>query len=195
MNSVVCVIVFVIINYYGLHLLNSPRLFTLKSPFAGQAKLTLTGAECFIILTLGCAPINASIGRYMQLLRMILWMIFIIWGILKTSQDTCNSDTKVSHIIITLYTLLLCYYAIDLLRTPVPLYGFRVLVKYLTPWLILMFIPHVINNEQIVFKSIQVICWIFTAISFYFLTISSYIQYLFFPKSASTLCVKTIKFL
>lgn len=169
MNIIVCIIVFIVINALALHLLSTRRSFTLKNPLKSSATLDFTGVECFIILTLACAPINASIGRFIQLLRLILWMIFIIWGICKVRQESLYTDKNASQIIITLYTLLLCYYVLDLLRTPVPWFGFRVFMKYLTPWLILLFVPRAINNELIVHKSIQVICWVYSAIAIYFM--------------------------
>ncbi len=169
MSAIVCIIVFVVINILALHLLRARKSFMFNNPLKSNEIWFFTGEECFIILTLGCAPINASIGRFMQLLRLILWMVFIICGIKKVRQNSFNTSDSASHIIITLYTFLLCYFAIDILRTPAPWFGFRVFMKYLTPWLFLLFVPYAINNEMIVLKSVQVICWVFSAIAIYFM--------------------------
>ncbi|MDD7699712.1 MAG: hypothetical protein PUJ61_10220, partial [Spirochaetia bacterium] len=133
MNKIIALVLFCIINSYGVKFLNSVREYQVN-PVKGYVPWRFTGAEMFVLLTLGCAML--AVAPYgLLLFRLLFWMIFVLIGILRNKSHL--------SLVAMLYGVYILWFIVGFSYTPVPLYGLRQLAKYCLPFLLVLFVPSV----------------------------------------------------
>lgn len=146
-SIVINIIVFVLINFYGLKFLLGGGKYQVK-PAIGKGLWKFTGAEMFVLLTLGCAMLSASFGG-MLALRLLLWVILVAVGI---GQYRARGSW-----VAFLYGVYYLWLVIGLTYTPWVEFGLRQLAKYSLPLLLVLFVPRVIKHREIFHKGVYLV--------------------------------------
>ena len=115
----------------------------------------------FVLLTLLCAPISAAPLGLLSI-RLLLWILLVGVGILNSRRCLIFSPVTFT------YGGYLIFLLFSLFYTPVLDYGFRTFLKYLLPFLILLYVPGIITTPHVFIKGMRCVIVIFSiAITFF----------------------------
>jgi len=152
MNIFVCLVIFAVINYLGLRYITARGRFEVPSLIHSGTKVSFSGAEQFTLLSLTCAIIAAAPLGLLPV-RLFLWIIFLIFGLIRARKLSFNFCSF-------LYMLYLIAILLSLCWSPAPLYGFRVFLKYLLPFLVLLLVPSIIESKEVFIHGVKNVYWI-----------------------------------
>lgn len=141
-------IYFLAITWFGAKFLfSSGRECT--NPLNKEQSLLLNGTETFWILTFstGLLALSAPIGLDLMAVRLFVLEIFCFIGIFRAPGRTVWSTPLV------IYVIYLVWIGIGCLYSPVPMYGFRVILKYIYPLLIALFASVAVRNKEVFIKA------------------------------------------
>ncbi len=121
----------------------------MKNPFNKEQQMYLTGPERFWILTFstGLLALSAPAGLDLMAIRLLVLEIFCVIGIFLSKGKTQRSAAIIIYVI---YIFWLC---IGLTYSPAPAYGFRVILKYMYPLLIMLFASSVVRDKEVFLKA------------------------------------------
>ena len=142
---------FVIITLWGLAYLlrnNEPQMLT--HPFNKRKKVPLDGTSSFWVLTFstGLLALSAPGGSIdLMAIRLLILEVFCIIGLI-VSKRTC-----IWGFTATIYLLYLLWLVIGLWYTPDRAFGIRVILKYIYPFLIMLFASAATWNQYILWKA------------------------------------------
>ena len=135
---------FLIITVVGYRWLTSSG--SMKYPLDKHRKMWLDGPERFWILTFstGLLAFSAPGGLDLMAVRLMVLELFCMFGL----WFVCKRKVKWSPASVV-YVIYLCWLAAGLVYSPAPLYGFRVILKYLYPLLIMLFASAAVRDTEV----------------------------------------------
>ena len=142
-------IYFIILTAIGYIWLTSKGGY-MTNPLNRSQKMWLDGPERFWVLTFatGLFAFAAPGGIFNVLsIRLFILEVFCIVGLFLTRNKPA---WNVATVLYSIYILWLC---IGLIYTPSPSYGFRVILKYLYPLLIMLFASAVVRDVEVFLKA------------------------------------------
>ena len=121
----------------------------MSNPLNNKQVLKMTGPEMFWILTFstGLMAFSAPAGLNLMALRLLVLEILIIIGLF-----IAKTNPQWSYAII-IYAIYILWLVIGMAYSPAPSYGFRVILKYLYPFLIMLFASAIVRDKEIFFKA------------------------------------------
>jgi hypothetical protein len=140
---------FLIITFMGYKWLTSSG-GTMANPLNKQEEMWLDGPERFWVLTFstGLLALSAPAGLDLMAVRLLVLEVFCLIGLLfickRKPQWTAAS---------VVYVVFILWLVIGLAYSPSPGYGFRVILKYLYPLLVMLFASTAVRNIEIFLKA------------------------------------------
>lgn len=140
---------FLIITFIGYKWLTSPE-GTMTNPLNKQEQMWLDGSERFWVLTFstGLLALSAPAGLDLMAVRLLVLEVFCLIGLLfickRKPQWTAAS---------VVYAVFILWLVIGLAYSPAPGYGFRVILKYLYPLLIMLFASAAVRDTEVFLKA------------------------------------------
>ncbi len=165
---------FLIITFYGLKFLMTKQGI-MTSPLNKEQSMLVDGPEMFWVLTFstGLLALSAPAGLDLMALRLMVIEVFCIIGLFICKRKATWSFP------ITLYVIYLVWLFVGLFYSPAPVYGFRVILKYLYPLLIMLFVSAAVRDKEVFLKAS--IGARFIAILSFAVTIIPTIEWTLFP--------------
>lgn len=135
---------FLIITVVGFRWLTSSG--PMKYPLDKHRKMWLDGPERFWILTFstGLLAFSAPIGLDLMAVRLFVLELFCLFGL----WFVCKRKVKWTSAAVV-YVIYLCWLAVGLTYSPAAGYGFRVILKYVYPLLIMLFASAAVRDTQV----------------------------------------------
>ncbi|WP_288911642.1 O-antigen ligase family protein [uncultured Bacteroides sp.] len=140
---------FLIITFIGYKWLASSG-GTMTNPLNKQEQMWLDGPERFWVLTFstGLLALSAPAGLDLMAVRLLVLEVFCLIGLLfickRKPQWTAAS---------VVYVAFIFWLVLGLAYSPAPGYGFRVILKYLYPLLILLFASASVRDTEVFLKA------------------------------------------
>lgn len=140
---------FLIITFIGYKWLASSG-GTMTNPLNKQEQMWLDGSEKFWVLTFstGLLALSAPAGLDLMAVRLLVLEVFCLIGLLfickRKPQWTAAS---------VVYAVYILWLIIGLTYSPAPGYGFRVILKYLYPLLIMLFASAAVRDMEVFLKA------------------------------------------
>ena len=141
-------IYFLIITLLGLKFLTMKR-GVMVNPLNREQKMVMDGPEMFWVLTFstGLLALSAPGALDLMAIRLMVLEIFCIVGLFICKRSPQWSPAMV------LYVLYIVWLVIGLSYSPAPGYGFRVILKYLYPLLIMLFASAAVRDKEVFLKA------------------------------------------
>lgn len=139
---------FLIITLIGLKFLTMKQ-GVMVNPLNREQKMVMDGPEMFWVLTFstGLLAFSAPGALDLMAIRLMVLEVFCLVGLF-----ICKRSPQWSPAII-LYLLYIIWLVIGLSYTPAPGYGFRVILKYLYPLLIMLFASAAVRDKEVFLKA------------------------------------------
>lgn len=140
---------FLIITFIGYKWLTSSG-GNMTNPLNKQEQMWLDGPERFWVLTFstGLLALSAPAGLDLMAVRLLVLEVFCLIGLLfickRKPQWTAAS---------VIYVVYILWLVIGLAYSPAPGYGFRVILKYLYPLLIMLFASAAVRDIEVFLKA------------------------------------------
>lgn len=140
---------FIIITLIGYKWLTSSG-GTMTNPLNKQEQMWLDGPERFWILTFstGLLALSAPAGLDLMAVRLLILEVFCLIGLLfickRKPQWTAAS---------VVYAVYILWLIIGLAYSSAPVYGFRVILKYLYPLLLMLFASAAVRDMEVLLKA------------------------------------------
>lgn len=140
---------FLIITFIGYKWLTSSG-GTMTNPLNKQEQMWMDGSERFWVLTFstGLVALSAPAGLDLMAIRLLVLEVFCLIGLLfickRKPQWTAAS---------VVYAVFILWLVIGLAYSPAPGYGFRVILKYLYPLLIMLFASAAVRDTEVFLKA------------------------------------------
>ena len=147
----VSLIAFLILNAYLMIFMNR-YMVRLKNPLNKNKFLSLEGTEAFLVLLFATGTLamsssgggsGAGTGFNLQAIRLLLLEIFCIWGCVRSARPVRWGVGTVAYLI---YMLWLLY---SMTYTEAGAYGFRYILKYLYPMLVMLCASSIVRDEEV----------------------------------------------
>ena len=140
---------FLIITVIGFKWLTSSGGY-MTNPLNKRQRMWLDGPERFWILTFatGLLALSAPAGLDLMAVRLMVLEIFCLTGILFI----CKRKVQWTSAAI-IYVVYLIWLVVGLTYSPAPGYGFRVILKYLYPLLIMLFASAAVRDAEVFLKA------------------------------------------
>ena len=147
MITIIQIIVFLLITGWALkYMFSSQEL--VAHPFFKKSKIGVTGMQQFFLFTLAVGILQ--LGSF-SAARLLVSILLVALAIVYDKKRTVFSATTV------LYILFLCWLLIAIAYSPVKVYGLRVFLKYLFPFLILLLASKVADSPVFSYKALRTI--------------------------------------
>lgn len=139
---------FLIITLVGLKFLTMKQ-GVMTNPLNRNQKMLMYGPEMFWVLTFstGLLALSAPAGLNLMAVRLMVLEVFCLVGLF-----ICKRSPQWSPAVI-FYVLYLVWLVIGLSYTSAPSYGFRVILKYLYPLLIILFASAAVRDKEVFLKA------------------------------------------
>lgn len=139
---------FLIITLVGLKFLTMKR-GVMTNPLNREQKMVMDGPEMFWVLTFstGLLAFSAPGALDLMAIRLMVLEVFCFVGLF-----ICKRSPQWSPAII-FYLIYIIWLVIGLSYTPAPGYGFRVILKYLYPLLIMLFASAAVRDKEVFLKA------------------------------------------
>lgn len=139
---------FLIITLVGLKFLTMKR-GVMTNPLNRVQKMVMDGPEMFWVLTFstGLLALSAPAGLDLMAIRLMVLEVFCIVGLF-----ICKRSPQWSPAVI-FYVLYIVWLVVGLSYTSAPGYGFRVILKYLYPLLIILFASAAVRDKEVFLKA------------------------------------------
>lgn len=139
---------FLIITLLGLKFLTMKQ-GVMVNPLNREQKMLMDGPEMFWVLTFstGLLALSAPGTLDLMAIRLMVLEIFCFIGLF-----ICKRSPQWSMAIV-FYLLYIVWLGVGLSYTPVPGYGFRVILKYLYPLLVMLFASAAVRDKEVFLKA------------------------------------------
>ena len=139
---------FLIITLVGLKFLTM-KPGVMINPLNREQKMVMEGPEMFWVLTFstGLLAFSAPAGLDLMAIRLMVLEVFCLVGLF-----ICKRSPQWSPAII-FYLIYIIWLVVGLSYTPAPGYGFRVILKYLYPLLIMLFASAAVRDKEVFLKA------------------------------------------
>lgn len=120
-----------------------------KHPLNKKQYLMFDGPELFWVLTFSTGLLAFSAPGKLDLMaiRLMVLELFCLIGLFVVKRKPIWSIATICYLTYILWTL------IGIVYSPSPTYGFRVILKYIYPLLIMLFASAVVRNEEVFLKA------------------------------------------
>ena len=136
---------FIVITFYGIKFLYSSGI-AVKHPLDRNQKMLLDGPEMFWVLTFSTGLLAFSaegIGVDLMALRLLILEVFCFLGLFVVRHR------PVWSIAIWLYAIYLLWIVVGCAYSPSPAFGFRVVLKYLYVFLLMLFASATVRYGEV----------------------------------------------
>lgn len=139
---------FLIITLVGLKFLTMKQ-GVMTNPLNREQKMVMDGPEMFWVLTFstGLLALSAPAGLDLMAIRLMVLEMFCLVGLF-----ICKRSPQWSPAVI-FYVLYIIWLVVGLSYTSTPGYGFRVILKYLYPLLIILFASAAVRDKEVFLKA------------------------------------------
>ena len=139
---------FLIITLVGLKFLTMKQ-GVMTNPLNREQKMVMDGPEMFWVLTFSTGLLAFSAPGVLDLMaiRLMVLVVFCLVGLF-----ICKRSPQWSPAII-FYLIYIIWLVVGLSYTPAPGYGFRVILKYLYPLLIMLFASAAVRDKEVFLKA------------------------------------------
>lgn len=139
---------FLIITFIGYKWLKA-KVGYMTNPLNKAQQMQMDGPEMFWILTFatGLLAFSAPGALDLMAIRLLVLEVFCVIGIFIVKRKVQWSAAAVC------YVLYLLWIGIGLFYSPAPFYGFRVMLKYLYPLLIMLFASAAVRDGEVFLKA------------------------------------------
>ena len=139
---------FLIITLVGLKFLTMKQ-GVMTNPLNREQKMVMDGPEMFWVLTFstGLLAFSAPGALDLMAIRLMVLEVFCLVGLF-----ICKRSPQWSPAII-FYLIYIIWLVVGLSYTPAPGYGFRVILKYLYPLLIMLFASTAVRDKEVFLKA------------------------------------------
>lgn len=139
---------FLIITLVGLKFLTMKQ-GVMTNPLNREQKMLMNGPEMFWVLTFSTGVLALSAPGILDLMaiRLMVLEVFCLVGLF-----ICKRSPRLSPAII-FYLIYILWLVVGLSYTSAPGYGFRVILKYLYPLLIMLFASAAVRDKEIFLKA------------------------------------------
>ena len=140
---------FLIITFIGYKWLTSSE-GTMTNPLNKQEQMWLDGPERFwvLIFSTGLLALSAPAGLDLMAIRLLVLEVFCLIGLLFI----CKRKPQWTAATVV-YAVFILWLVIGLAYSPAPGYGFRVILKYLYPLLIMLFASSAVRDTEVFLKA------------------------------------------
>lgn len=140
--------IFLIITIVGYRWLTSPG--SMSYPLDKHRRIWLDGPERFWILTFstGLLALSAPAGLDLTAVRLFMLELFCLLGLLFVCKRRVQWTAAT-----VVYVIYLFWLVIGLTYSPAPGYGFRVILKYIYPLLIMQFASAAVRDVEVFLKA------------------------------------------
>lgn len=148
MFTLLNIFVFFVLSWYAIKLMFSTPSYVKLSR---TEKVLLTGREKFLLLTMvtGMFQVGVDLGMSLSALRLMAWIGMILLAfVLYRRSPKLNS-------LVMIYLLFLTWLAISLFWTVDIGYGFRAYLKYLYPFLIMIFAATFVRSHDFIYVAMR----------------------------------------
>ena len=148
-------IYFLIITYVGVKYLFAKRV-TMANPMQRGTLLEMNGREAFWVLTFGTGLLAFSAPGALDLMaiRLLVLEVLLIVGLIMADQRPTWSLPLVMYVLFLVWIVCGCFYS------PSPMYGLRVVLKYIYPLVVALFASAVVRDTEIFVKAGVVARWV-----------------------------------
>lgn len=121
----------------------------MTNPLNREQKMVMDGPEMFWVLTFstGLLALSAPAGLDLMAIRLMVLEVFCLVGLF-----ICKRSPQWSPAIV-FYLIYIIWLVVGLSYTPAPGYGFRVILKYLYPVLIMLFASAAVRDKEVFLKA------------------------------------------
>ncbi len=140
---------FIILSLMGAYYVFNPRIYNLKNPFDKQISFSVTNSQYLLLFLLASAILGC--GGDLMASRLLTSIILAFLMLLINNKRIEFSRT------VFLYFFYLLWLIIATIYSPSQYYGLRVFLKYLYPFLMMLFASQVTTSEVFYLKGIQII--------------------------------------
>lgn len=144
MVTIVCILYFIILTYIGFNLLYKPAT-RFRVPFTKHEYMLCNGPEALLIFIFWTGLIG--LGPVLSL-RLGVLEILCYLGIYKARSRVVWSVPLQIYVLFLIWVVIGCFY------TPSPVFGGRMVLKYLYPFLVALFASTVVRDREVAFKAI-----------------------------------------
>lgn len=148
MFTLLNVVVFFLLTGYAIKFMFSTPSYVKLSK---TEKVLLTGREKFLLLTIatGMVQVGVDLGVNLSAFRLMIWIgIILLAFILYRKSPKLNA-------IVMIYVLFLTWLAVSLLWAEDIGYGIRMYLKYLYPFLIMIFAATFVRSPQFIYVAMR----------------------------------------
>lgn len=139
--------VFVLITVWALKYMMSKKV-DVKHPFEKHIIVSLSGTQRFFLFTLAIGILQIGEFSALRLLVSILLVSFAVFY---------DKNRFVISLASVLYALFLIWLLVAITYSPTKMYGIRVFLKYLFPFLILLLASKITDSPIVVYKNLRTI--------------------------------------
>lgn len=139
---------FLIITCIGYKWLTA-KVGYMTNPLNRDQKMQMDGPEMFWVLTFstGLLAFSAPGALDLMAVRLLVLEVFCVAGLFIVKRKAVWSVATV------LYAFFLIWLLIGLFYSPAPFYGIRVIMKYLYPFVIILFASAVVRDSEVFLKA------------------------------------------
>lgn len=139
---------FIIITVFGLKFLFQ-KYGKVRNPLNKKQKLLFDGPELFWVLTFSTGLLAFSAPGTLDLMaiRLLVLEIFCLTGIFIVKRSPIWSPAMIFYLIYMLWLI------IGLSYTPSQSYGIRVILKYLYPFIVMLFASAAVRHKEVFLKA------------------------------------------
>ena len=144
MTTIICYILFLVLNGMAFYLLNKQETLV-RLPYEKDRYMRCAGPECVVLFIfwtglLGIQPLLA--------IRLALLEVFCIVGIFKAQGKVIWSWPMMLYIVFLFWTV------IGLTYTPSPMFGIRMILKYIYPLFVVLLASAVVRDKEVFLKTV-----------------------------------------
>lgn len=143
MFTILCYIYFFILTIMAIRYLYRPQV-DISSPYDKNVTLQISGIEMLLIFIFGTGLI--ALMPVLSIRLAVLEVLCII-GIFRSASK------PISSLVFNLWILFFVWVGIGLFYSVSPMYGIRMILKYIYPFLVALFASAVVRDEEIFLKA------------------------------------------
>lgn len=141
-------IYFAILTFVGIKYLFSSRV-KMKHPLQKGGYMVLDGREAFWVLTFstGLLAFSAPGALDLMAIRLLVLEILLMTGLFTCSRSPVWSLSQICYAVFLGWLVIGCFYSFA------PMYGVRVVLKYIYPFIIALFASAVVQDMEVFMKA------------------------------------------
>lgn len=141
-------IYFAILTFVGIKYLFSSRV-KMKHPLQKGGYMVLDGREAFWVLTFstGLLAFSAPGALDLMAIRLLVLEILMITGLFTCPRSPVWSAFQICYAVFLGWLIIGCFYSFA------PMYGVRVILKYIYPFIIVLFASAVVRDPEVFMKA------------------------------------------